>query len=170
MTKRKKLITALVIMAALWYCLIFLASRTYSYLNACIIDCAGKACALADYRPVPAEVMNIRVDYEMLSEEYKEEISYEQYAGADTPEELLALWSEDIFQKYPEMKVGDQRQSTTCYKKQDGVTANFEADGKWYFMHHEIDFEPDFWTLDIKVVRWYTEIREINEEDIPVLY
>lgn len=174
MTKRKKLITALIAIAAVWYCLIFcivlFLNHTYAYLNTCIMECAGKACALADYRPVSAEMMNTRVDYEMLSEEYKKEISYEQYTEADTPEELLSLWSEDIFRKYPEIKVDDQRQSTTCYKKQDGVTANFEADGKWYFLKHEIDFEPDFRTLDVRVVRWHTEIREISGEDLPVLY
>ncbi len=170
MAKRKKIITALVTGAVLLLAIIAFGAHVYAFLKVCIIDCVDKACALADYRPVPAEFMNTRVDYEMLSDEYKKAISYEQYTEADTPEELLALWSEDIFSKYPEIKVDEQFQSTACYKKQDGVTANFEVNGKWYFLYHEIDFEPDFWTLDIKVVRWYTEIREINEEDLPVLY
>lgn len=173
MKKKKNLIIAMAIIAV-WYCIMFCAAlflkHLWAYLNVCIIDCASKAAALADLRSVPAEYMNTRIDYEMLADEYKKVITYEQYTEADTPEELLALWSEDIFSKYPEIKVDDQFQSTDCYKKQDGVTANFEVHGKWYFLHHEIDLEPDFWTLDIKVVRWYTEIREIDEEDLPVLY
>ena len=170
MTKRKKIVTALIIAAVLLLVIIAFGTYVYAYLKVCIIDCADKACALADYRPVSAEYMNTRVDYEWLSDEYKKAITYEQYTEADTAEELLALWSKDIFSKYPEIKVDEQFQSTDCYKKQHGVTANFEVNGKWYFLHHEIDLEPDFWTLDIKVVRWYTEIREIDEEELPVLY
>ena len=79
----------------------------------------------------------------------------------------MKCFSEEIFHKYPEVTVSPD-QTTHGYKRQPG--GSVELNGQWYYIGHEIDFEPDFWTLDIKVVRWYTEIREIDEEDLPVLY
>ncbi len=169
MTKRKKLITALIIMAFLWYCLLFaligFASHMWSYFNACVIDCRNEAGHLCMFHDMQPEI-NHYIDYEMLSDEYKKEISYEQYTGADTPEELIELFSKEIFHKYPEVTVSPD-QTTHGYRRQP--SGSVELNGQWYAIEHQLDFEPDFWTLDIKVVRWYTEIREISEEDLPVL-
>ena len=167
MTKKKKLAAMLIIIGALLHIgIIAFGFHEYNYFKACVVDChdvAGYLCMFCDTK---AEI-NQYVDYEMLSEEYKKEISYEQYTGADTPEELLELFSKEIFHKYPEVSVSPD-QTTHGYKRQPGGSA--KLNGQWYYIGHEIDFEPDFWTLDIKVVRWYTEIREIDEEDLPVLY
>lgn len=169
MKKKKNLIIAMAIIAV-WYCIIFCAvfflKHLYAYFNACVTDCRDMAGHLGMFHDTQPEI-NKYVDYEMLSEEYKKEISYEQYTKADTPEELLELFSKEIFHKYPEVTVSPD-QTTHGYKRQPG--GSVELNGQWYYIGHEIDFEPDFWTLDIKVVRWYTEIREINEEDLPVLY
>lgn len=166
MTKRKKLITALIVIAVVLAGVILFCSHLWAYFNACVTDCRNEAGYLCMFHDTKSEI-NQYIDYEMLSDEYKEAIPYEQYAGADTPEELIELFSEEIFHKYPEVTVSPD-QTTHGYKRQPG--GSVELNGQWYYIGHEIDFEPDFWTLDIKVVRWYTEIRKINEEDLPVLY
>lgn len=168
MVKRNKLVTALIIMAVLWYCLLFAAigfmTHVLAYFNACVKDCrdmAGYLCMFHDMQPE----INEYIDYEMLSEEYKKEISCEQYTQADTSEELIELFSKEIFHKYPEVTVSPD-QTTYGYRRQP--VGSVELNGQWYTIEHQLDFEPDFWTLDIKVVRWYTEIREISEEEWPV--
>lgn len=169
MKKKKNLIIAMAIIAV-WYCIMFCAAlflkHLWAYFNACVTDCRNEAGYLGMFHDTKSEI-NQYIDYEMLSDEYKEAIPYEQYAGADTPEELIELFSEEIFHKYPEVTVSPD-QTTHGYKRQPG--GSVELNGQWYYIGHEIDFEPDFWTLDIKVVRWYTEIREIDEEELPVLY
>lgn len=168
MVKRNKLVTALIIMAVLWYCLLFAAigftHQMLAYFNACVKDCrdmAGYLCMFHDMQPE----INQYIDYEMLSEEYKKEISCEQYTQADTSEELIELFSKEIFHKYPDVTVSPD-QTTYGYRRQP--VGSVELNGQWYAIEHQLDFEPDFWTLDIKVVRWYTEIREISEEEWPV--
>ena len=164
MVKRKKLITVLTVIAVVLAVVILFCSHLWAYFNACVIDCHDEASYLCMFHDMQPE-LNQYIDYEMLSEEYKKEISYEQYTGADTPEELIELFSKEIFHKYPEVTVSPD-QTTHGYKRQPG--GSVELDGRWYYIGHEIDFEPDFWTLDIKVVRWYIEIKEINEEELPI--
>lgn len=157
MTKQKKLAAMLIIIGALLHIgIIAFGFHEYNYFKACVVDCHDMAGYLCMFCDTKAEI-NQYIDYEMLSEEYKKEISYEQYTGADTPEELLELFSKEIFHKYPEVMVSPD-QTTHGYRKQPGGFV--ELNGDWYYIYHEIDFEPDFFTLDIGVVRWYTQIRE----------
>lgn len=105
------------------------------------------------------ETANSVVSYDKLSDEYKKEITKEEYENAKTPEELLALYSKPIFSKYDTREV-EYLLSTEDYKKQpEGYLG---VNGKWYFMRHEIDIKRYLFSSDTQIVRWYINIEEVN--------
>lgn len=137
-------------------CLLFFILRIYSYLNSCV-KLRSKAAYYAEVLTSSPETANKIIPYEMLSEKYQNKISSEEYNNANEPQELLDLYSNSIFQYYSKRNV-DIALSTEGYKK--SPEGYFKVENQWYYIKHEIDVSPNFFTLEPKVVRWYIEISE----------
>ncbi len=113
------------------------------------------------------ELANSVISFDKLSDKYKKEITREEYESAETPEELLTLYSKPIFNQYDTREVGNFL-STEDYKKQP--EGYFVVNDKWYFIEHEIDIKPDFFSSDYEIVRWYISIEEVDEPNGLVPY
>ncbi len=153
----------LIILSILVLTGIIISFKTYKYLNVCVMEGRSKVSYIAEKLMDSPESANTIIPYEMLSDEYKEGVSKEEYTNADEPLELLELYSKPIFQIH-DNRIVDVPLSTTGYKKQP--EGYYKVGEQWYYITHEIDIKPDFITLDLKVVRWYIEISEIE----PPLY
>ncbi|MDE5769699.1 MAG: hypothetical protein K2H82_09980, partial [Oscillospiraceae bacterium] len=141
--------------------LTFIGFRVNLYLNACI-KLRDTAAYYAERLFFTPEKANTIIPYEMLSDEYKRAFSSEDYSKAVESNELLELYSNDIFQQHHKRKV-DISLSTEGYKKQPA--GRFNVDNKCYFISHEIDVAPNWITLEPEIVRWNIDISEIEDEE-----
>lgn len=141
--------------------LIFIGLRAYLYLNACV-KLRGKVAYYTEMLMFSPEIANTIIPYEMLSDEYKERVSLEDYTTANEPDELLELYSNPVFQQNTERNV-DISLSTEGYKKEP--EGYFQVGDKWYYMKHEIDVAPDWITLESKIVRWNIMIVETEKPE-----
>ena len=138
--------------------MILLTIRVYYYLNACIQAC-GKAAYFAE--ALNAENANTIIPYEMLSNGYKSEISSEEYINANTPQDILNLYMNPVFQQNIDRQV-DITLSTEGYKKiPEGYIL---VDEQWHYIKHEIDVLPDLLTLKPQIIRWHIVI---DQTDVP---
>lgn len=82
MIKRRKIVLFIIIGV---FALLLLI-RIYLYLNACVIHSRNEAAFLAETLMMHPENANAVIPYEMLSNEYKSEISSEEYKNAMKPQ------------------------------------------------------------------------------------
>ncbi len=143
---------------------LLLLIRIFLYLNVCVIQSRNEAAYFAERLSVHPEEANEVIPYEMLSNEYKCEISLENYNNAIEPQEKLNLYSNPIFRKNTDRCV-DITQSTEGYKK--SPEGYFSVGEQWYDMLLGIDISPDPLTLKPEVVRWNISIVEV---DTPPIY
>ncbi len=117
MTKPKK--KTIIIIASVLISTLLLAAFSLKALELYIIreEEAGRAVSYYGEKIMLfPETANSVVSYDKLSDKYKNEITREEYEGAKTPEELLALYSKPIFSRYDTREVGNFL-STEDYKK-----------------------------------------------------
>lgn len=124
-------------------------------------------CLLLILQGFTPEIAIDKIPYDMLSRHYKNKISKEEYENADTPDELLKLYTNPVFSEKKRQIVSDMLSTDgygyppECY---------FKVDDKWYYLKHTIDFAPDLITLEPKVVRWQIIVREeLPPENSPYL-
>lgn len=154
----KKVFTILIIsLTALFLIFKFIV---YPYLNACI-NARDEVAYYAEALMISPESANKIISYDMLPKKYQSEISLEEYQNADEPTELLELYSNPVFKQNRKRRVSIELSTEGCKKTAEGY---FKAGDKWYYVSHEIDVIPAFFTLKPKIVRWNIEI---TEEEIP---
>lgn len=154
MIRHKKIFISLILLG----CILLFLFHLYAYLNM-YISARSFAYNLGEELDATPEIACTIIPYEMLSNKYQLEISEDEYNNADEPIELLELYLKPIFKKYSNRSV-DISLSTDGYKKEPA--GYFKVENQWYYMRHEIDIRPDFITLNLKVVRWYIEISEVE--------
>ena len=157
MRKAKKICFVVFILLVL----AFIGFRVNLYLNACI-KTRDDVAFYAEMIMLTPEKANTIIPYEMLPDEYKKAFSSEEYSNAVESNELLGLYSNDIFQRHLKRRV-DISLSTEGYKKEPA--GKFQVDDKWYYIRHEIDVAPNWITLESEIVRWNIDITEIEESD-----
>ena len=159
-------IVKIIVLVGLVFIILALIDHGYRYTNACVTDIRQLVYGYGERLQFNAFSATEIIPYDMLSDEYKTEVSKEDYY-CDEPLQKFMLYNKEIFKRNSKKKV-DIDLSTAGYKAQP--MGYIQIGDNNYFITHEIDILPDWLTLEPKIVRWYIHIEKIETlpENVPV--